>query len=72
MAATALWAGPAYVFQFLTAMAMAGGVLSLAVLLRPRFAALAGRGVATHARRVPYGIAIAAGGLLVAARLIGF
>lgn len=72
MATAALWAGPAYVFSFLTVMAMTGGVLSLAVLLRPHLANFAGRGVATHSRRVPYGVAIAAGGLLVAARLVGF
>jgi prepilin peptidase CpaA len=72
MAATALWAGPVYVFPFLMATAIAGGVLSLSVLIGPRLAALAGRGVAAHSRRVPYGVAIAAGGLLVAAHLIGF
>ena len=72
MAASALWAGPAYVFPFLFVTAISGGVLSLGVLLHPHLAALAGRVTTTQNRRVPYGVAISAGGLLVAARLVGF
>ncbi|HEX5500413.1 MAG TPA: prepilin peptidase [Thermomicrobiales bacterium] len=72
MTAIALWAGPGYVLPFLLIMAMAGGILSLGVLLRPRLAALAGRISATANHRVPYGVAIAAGGLFVAGRLAGF
>lgn len=71
LAATALWAGSTYIFPFLLVTALAGGVLSLAIILRPRLCALTGRTVTETAGDVPYGVAIASGGLLIAARLIG-
>ena len=70
LSAAALWAGPAQVVPFLLVVAMAGGLLSLLVLLRVRAAAIAGRPVAAQRRCVPYGLAIAAGGLYVASRFI--
>ena len=74
----ALWAGPAFIFDFLVVTALAGGALSL-FLISPLGRGLA---VAADARGlsrfrdfltadvVPYGVAIAAGGLFVAVRLI--
>jgi prepilin peptidase CpaA len=84
MAATALWAGPQLVLSFLIVMALCGGILAFAVLLWNRyFAFLAyvkpfnalfstGNSAASEggAKQVlPYGIAIACGGLFVAADL---
>lgn len=74
----ALWAGPAQIFDFLVVTALAGGALSL-FLISPL-----GRGLAVTADArgftrfrdfltadvVPYGVAIAAGGIFVAVRLI--
>jgi len=63
IAATTLWAGPSLVLPFLVVTALAGGLLSLTVLTR---AQLVGRGsVATARPSVPYGVAIAAGGIYV-------
>ena len=63
LAATTLWAGPSLVLPFLVVTALAGGLLSLTVLTR---AQLVGRGsVATARPSVPYGVAIAAGGIYV-------
>lgn len=70
IAAAALWAGPHYIFPFLLITALAGGMLSLAVMLRPRLYQLAGRTVDTSNLDVPYGVAIAAGGIMVASHLI--
>ncbi|CAA7623948.1 Flp pilus assembly protein, protease CpaA [Magnetospirillum sp. LM-5] len=54
LAACALWTGFDELSRFLVTTSLAGGVLALAVLcLRP----------AGESRRLPYGIAIAAGGL---------
>jgi prepilin peptidase CpaA len=68
MSAIALWAGPALVLPFLFATAIVGGVLSLVMLpiFRPR-----GAGATLAQATVPYGVAISAGGLFVAARLLG-
>lgn len=67
LAATTLWAGPNLVLPFLVITALAGGLLSLTVLLR---AQLAGRSSASAAKpNVPYGVAIAVGGLYVATRI---
>jgi prepilin peptidase CpaA len=71
MAASALWAGPELAVPFVLATAMAGGVLALVVLARIRTTTLAGRAVAAQGRDLPYGVAIAAGGLFVAGHLIG-
>lgn len=69
LSVTALWAGPGLILPFLFITAMSGGVLSLTVLLRAQFA---GRAAIDTKPRVPYGIAIAAGGLFVVARISSF
>jgi prepilin peptidase CpaA len=67
MAAISLWAGPTLVLPFVFTTAIAGGVLSLA-LIAPRL--LSRGGVALARPQVPYGIAVAAGGFYVASRLL--
>src|SRR5262245_21828663 len=74
MSAVALWAGPGLILTFLFVMTIAGGLLAIAVLLRQRLAATVGKsgGAATVGERmtgIPYGVAIAVGGLTVAANL---
>jgi prepilin peptidase CpaA len=59
LAAGALWLGAAALLPFLTATALAGGVLALA------FVAWGLLGPARPKPGLPYGIAIAAGGILV-------
>ena len=66
---TALWAGPDLVLPFLIVTALAGGLLSLTVLMR---AQLAGRNLTAMAKpSVPYGVAIAVGGIYVATSISG-
>ena len=79
MSAAALWAGPGLVFPFIEVMAFAGAALALVWLsparhLLPAAPATAGVGMGEDGglrRRlsepVPYGLAIAAGGLYLAA-----
>ncbi|MCE2510623.1 MAG: prepilin peptidase [Alphaproteobacteria bacterium] len=77
MSAISLWAGPAQILDFLLLTALAGGLVSLAMMtaLRiyrpgpvettaalPRFSA--------RKQYIPYGIAIAVGGFYVGARLL--
>lgn len=78
-AAIALWAGPAHLPAFLVVAAVAGGLLALFAVGPARlgliYAAVA-LGCARArdmllAGKLPYGVAIAAGGLFVAARLSG-
>jgi prepilin peptidase CpaA len=70
MSAVALWAGQGLVLMFLFVMTMAGGVLAIAMLVRQRFApAAAAAAVGGGTTGLPYGVAIAAGGLMVAASL---
>jgi prepilin peptidase CpaA len=73
LAAAGLFAGPDHLLDFLTVTALAGGVLGLAVLAGARLgpAELAPAGTARARLRagLPYGPAIAAGGLWVAAML---
>lgn len=77
LAATSLWLGPQAILAFLLAVGLAGGALGLAVLIARK---LAGLPVLAACQRrlpkllqggqpVPYGVAIAAGALFVAARL---
>lgn len=70
-AATALWAGPALAMPLTLAMALAGGLLVLAVvarsLLQRRLAPTDGPQADLRGQPVPYGIAIAVGGLFVLA-----
>jgi prepilin peptidase CpaA len=56
VAAIALWLPPAAVMQLLVVMAVAGGVLTLAMLVRHRLAR------ASHVLEIPYGVAIAFAG----------
>src|SRR3546814_16950700 len=73
-AAVSLWAGPAHLSLLLLVTALAGGILSLIILCRPllqRLAAGPDAAVETS-REVPYGIAIAVGGIAVASQLLAF
>ena len=58
-AALALWFSPAATVKFLLIMSVAGGVLTLVVVAVHRLRAKTGRA------QVPYGVAIAAGGLAI-------
>ncbi len=78
LTAVALWAGPALIVPFIVITAVVGGLLALAMLTP--FAALLPAPPASIAARstwrggrgsLPYGVAIAAGGMFVAARLAG-
>lgn len=76
LAATALWAGTERVFLLLLVMSLAGGVLALAYWLargRDGVEATSGQtGSELEGRaqiRLPYGIAIATGGLFVAGQI---
>jgi prepilin peptidase CpaA len=82
LAATALWAGPDFITPFLFVTALAGGVVAIAVS-RPVRAVIRrlgplpeGSGLpsvlpAIKSGPVPYGVAIAAGGLFIAFALAG-
>jgi prepilin peptidase CpaA len=72
LAATALWMGPQTILSFLIGTAMVGGALATAVLLFRRIplpAELAARrwAMRIHSKEkgVPYGVAIAGGGLAI-------
>jgi prepilin peptidase CpaA len=72
LAATALWMGPQTILSFLIGTAMVGGALATAVLLFRRMplpAELAARrwAMRIHSKEkgVPYGVAIAGGGLAI-------
>ena len=65
LSALALWIAPARFAQLLVVMALAGGVLALASLCARTMHHSANRGATSG---VPYGIAIAVGGLWVLAR----
>jgi prepilin peptidase CpaA len=73
LAAVGLFAGPAHVLDFMLVTALVGGVLGLALLAGAPIGPVSSRGDATLRNRlrsrVPYGPAIAAGGLWVAMRL---
>lgn len=76
MAAVGLFAGPSLLADFLTVTALVGGVLGVAVLAGAPIGPASARGEATLRTRLrgglPYGPAIAAGGLWVAAlRIMG-
>ncbi|HVM21692.1 MAG TPA: prepilin peptidase [Sphingomicrobium sp.] len=60
-AALALWFSPAGTMRFLVMMSIAGGVLTLGILIYHRVRKREGR------PEIPYGVAIAAGGLMVLA-----
>jgi prepilin peptidase CpaA len=67
MAAVALWAGPELVLPFVFITGIAGGLLSLA-MIAPRL--IAREGALLAGPPVPYGVAVAAGGLYVAFQLL--
>jgi prepilin peptidase CpaA len=61
-AALALWFAPADTLEFLVIMSLAGGVLTVAVVAWHRFRKREGR------PEIPYGVAIAFGGLAILAQ----
>ncbi len=69
LSAVGLFAGPAQVVDLLLVTALAGGLLGIAVLAGAPIGPVSSPGEATLRRRLPYGPAIAAGGLWVATRL---
>ena len=79
LSAVSIWAGPPLILPFLIVTAFAGGVLSLAALIRLlpgrlRPAGRAGfsmRETPVMRERVPYGVAIAVGGIYIAVQLLG-
>jgi prepilin peptidase CpaA len=74
LAAASLFAGPAHQLDFLTITALAGGVLAIAMLAGAPIGPVAvpsGGAIRTRLRgALPYGPAIAAGGLWIAANLV--
>jgi prepilin peptidase CpaA len=78
LTATALWAGPQNIFLFLVVTGLAGGLLSLAAIIKlrmslPRQSTRSGFGVwlgPALKANVAYGIGVAAGGMFVALRLM--
>ena len=77
IAAVGLWAGPGLTIPFIFAMTLVGGLLSLLVMIRRYFGTLAvDRGslltrlLPVLSVQIPYGVAISAGGLFVAAQLL--
>ena len=63
-AALALWLPPAGTIKFLVLMSIAGGVLTLSILVWHRVSRNVGR------PKIPYGVAIAAGALFVLAPIL--
>lgn len=70
LAASALWAGSELILAFLLLTAMAGGLLSAALLVQNRYGWVLGFASGDEAAVVPYGIAISAGGLFVSFTLL--
>ena len=79
-AALGLWAGPAHIVDLVLITSMAGAVMALSVVaehtVRSRLALVAGAWITPCStplrdRRLPYGIAIAAGGVFLVSQLIG-
>lgn len=77
LAACMAWAGPAYALEFLAVTAIAGGVIALALVspLTARAAVAMQRNWPARAvgakASMPYGVAIAAGALVVVVELLG-
>lgn len=69
LAAVGLFAGPAGILDLMLVTALAGGVLGIAVLAGAPIGPVSPPGEAALRRRLPYGPAIAVGGLWVASRL---
>ena len=73
LAATSLWAGPALILSFIFITAIAGGVIGLAMLLLQRRRAVPVSVDNAHGAApavMPYGVAIAVGGLMIALTLL--
>lgn len=66
LAAVGLFAGPAEILDLLLVTALVGGLLGIAVLAGARIGPASPKGGAVLSRRLPYGPAIAVGGLWVA------
>lgn len=69
LAAVALFAGPGGILDLLLVTALAGGLLGVVVLAGAPVGPVPNPGEAALRRRLPYGPAIAVGGLWVASRL---
>ncbi len=69
LSAVSLFAGPGGMLDLLLVTALAGGLLGIAVLAGARIGPIGPPGEAALRSRLPYGPAIAAGGLWVATRL---
>lgn len=69
LAAVALFAGPAGILDLALVTALTGGLLGIAVLAGAPIGPVSTPGEAALRRRLPYGPAIAMGGLWVASRL---
>lgn len=67
LTAASLWVSPGLLLPFLQATAIAGGLLALCYLLAAKL-----RGQPTGEIKLPYAVAIAAGGLFVTPELAGF
>lgn len=81
LAAVALWAGPSGIFNLLVVTALVGGLVSAVIWGQSRLQTVAQSATKTDPTvefdapkagrlQVPYGVAIAAGGLVVASQLI--
>ena len=70
LTASALWAGPELTLAFLLLTAIAGGLLSAVLLMQNRYGWVLGFASGDDAAVVPYGIAIASGGLFVSFTLL--
>lgn len=68
--ATALWAGAGLAIPFLLVTALAGGALAVYFMARTYFPRRSQGDVKLHRKSVPYGVAIAAGGMFVAGQLV--
>jgi len=72
LGAVALWAGPTWILESLLVTGLLGGVGALAAVLRPiLLTPVLGPRPAARETTLPYGVAIAGGGLWVAGRMAG-
>lgn len=70
MAAASIWFGTAGTVEFLISTVLAGGVLACFFLMRRGARRLAGGPSASSADSLPYGVAIALGGVLVTLQIL--
>lgn len=78
IAATSLWAGPTLIIEFLLGMALVGGLLSLLIIIKSKVwgdttPIILTQNSESHSAAtqfpMPYGVAVAAGGLIIVQRL---